>query len=161
MHLFAIRHAEAVPREPGAPDERRALTPEGKRRFARAVRGLADLEIGIDRLLHSPWRRAVETAELLAPIVRGDTVETALLARSPTARLLARLEGEHVGVVGHQPWLGDLVALLVTGETDAGARLALGKGALVWLEGEPRPGAMVLRALLPPRVLRRLGRRSR
>jgi phosphohistidine phosphatase len=72
--------------------------------------------------------------------------------------LLEQLEGERVALVGHQPWLGELVSMLLFENRRDGARLTLGKGSVVWLEGEPRAGGMTLRALVPPRVLRTLGR---
>lgn len=156
MQLFVIRHATAVPRGGRAPDAERRLTPKGRRRWARAVRGLERLGTTFDRLYHSPWRRAVETADALADLVDGETVATRGLAREPTAALVAQLEGERVALVGHQPWLGELVGILVFGEAREGARFDLKKGAVVWLEGDPRAGGMMIRAVLPPRVLRAL-----
>lgn len=64
-----------------------------------------------------------------------------------------------VAVVGHDPWLGKLLGQLVFGDPELGRRCGLGKGDVAWLEGKPRSGAMALRALLPFRALRVLGRR--
>ena len=61
-----------------------------------------------------------------------------------------------VGVIGHEPWLGELIALLTTGEPRHGETLALKKGGVALLEGTIAPGGMRLRALLPPKILRRL-----
>jgi phosphohistidine phosphatase len=154
MQLFVIRHAAAVPRDPRTPDAARALTPEGRKKWRRAVRGLEKLGVTFDRVYHSPWLRAVETAEDLVDLVEGDTVVTKGLARAPAPALLAELEGDRVAVVGHQPWLGELVGLLAFEDPGKGARLELKKGAVVLLEGQPRPGGMTIHALLPPRVLR-------
>lgn len=156
MELFVIRHATAVARNTHDPDVERALTPKGRKRFEKAVRGLDRLGARFDLLLHGPWRRAVQTAQIARPLVEGETRETDLLARRPSRALLAQLAGERVAVVGHEPWLSELVALLAFDETQLGARFELGKGSVVWLDGEPRPGAMKLRALLPCRVLRAL-----
>jgi phosphohistidine phosphatase len=76
----------------------------------------------------------------------------------PAAALLERLGGERVAVVGHAPWLSELLALLVTGSTQAGGRFVLKKGGVAWLEGDLRAGAMELRALHPPQVLVDLSR---
>lgn len=154
MQLFVIRHAAAVPRGGRTPDAERRLTPKGRRRWARAVRGLERLGASFDRVYHSPWRRAVESADALADLVEGKTVAMRDLARRPTAALLAKLEGERVALVGHQPWLGELVGLLVFGGAREGARFDLKKGSVVWLEGDRRAGGMTIRAVLPPRVLR-------
>src|SRR5258708_26259643 len=67
MHLLIIRHAIAVPRgTPGIPDADRPLTPEGEKKFRQAARGLARIRKRPDALLTSPWRRALQTAEIAA-----------------------------------------------------------------------------------------------
>jgi phosphohistidine phosphatase len=161
MQLFVIRHGTAVPRGPGIRDASRPLTRQGRQRWLRAVRGLERLGLKFDRLYHSPWLRAVETAEPLAALVSGESIVSRALARRPTPALLAQLEGERVAVVGHQPWLGELVGILVFGDAGAGARFDLKKGSVVWLEGTPRAGGMALRGVLPPRMLRALADSSK
>jgi phosphohistidine phosphatase len=158
MELFIVRHAVAVPQRPDLPDEARPLTSDGRRRFQRAVRGMERLGFSFDRLYHSPWLRAVETAELLTQLVAedGETVVEPGMTRAPDAELLAGLRGDRVAVCGHEPWLSEMVALLVCGTVKHGARFDFRKGGLAWLEGEPRPRRMRLRAFLPPRALRRI-----
>ena len=72
------------------------------------------------------------------------------------------IEADHVAIVGHEPGLSGLVALLLTGSAE-GLRLVLKKGGVVALEvRDPgRRGAGTMRWLLTPRQLRRLGRRPR
>lgn len=157
MQLFLVRHAIAVPSAEGVPDAGRPLTDEGRKRFTRAVRGLDRIGIRLDRVLHSPWTRAVETAELLDRILDGEFEVEPALARDPDADLPARLaRGERVAAVGHEPWMSELLALLVTGDTGHADRFRFKKGQVAWLEGEPRIRGMQLVASLPPRVLRRL-----
>jgi phosphohistidine phosphatase len=163
MELFLFRHAEAEPRTAELPDARRSLTEKGRARFARGTRGLERLGVEFDRIYHSPWLRAIESAELLSLCLEGETVVTPLLAQPPTRELLDLLEGEQVAVVGHEPWLSDLFGWLVFGVRmiDSEARtqtLDFGKGGLAWVAGKPAPGAMTLRGFLPPRALRRLAR---
>jgi phosphohistidine phosphatase SixA len=52
--------------------------------------------------------------------------------------------------VGHEPVLGLLVSELCSG---GAARVAMRKGAVAWLRGEP--GSMALEGLLVPGMLRR------
>ncbi len=157
MKLFVIRHGEAEEHTLDRGDDaQRALTPEGVRRFKRVVHGLRELDWSFTRVITSPWVRAASTAELL--VRDAEPIVTPLLARPPTAELLAMI-GEATGakqtaVVGHQPWLGELVAWLAFGDMKHGDAIALKKGAVVYLEGTAMPGAMTLRAILPPRVLR-------
>jgi phosphohistidine phosphatase len=153
MQLYLIRHAIAEERAPGLPDEARALTLEGRSRLKQELRGLRRLGIGFERLVHSPLRRALETAELLAPLVEGELHASALLAEPPGPALLAGLAGESLALVGHEPWLTQLASLLIGG-TPA---LALKKGGVLVLEGEPRAGGMRLVQALAPATLRALG----
>lgn len=157
MELFVIRHAIAVPGSMLLADADRPLSPKGRTRFAQAVLGLRCLKVRFDRLYHSPWLRAVETAELLAPVLDGKAVDSAALARAPSQELLEALVGERVALVGHEPWMGELVAWLTTGAPPHGSVFAFKRGGVAWLEGQPQPGRMVLRAFLPPKVLRELG----
>jgi len=156
MRVYLVRHAVAVEREAGVPDESRTLTPEGGKSFAEVVDGLKTLGVRFDLLLHSPWLRAVETAELLMPLLEGESEVTSLLATAPNADLLKQIKGEHVALVGHRPWMGELLALLVAGRVDDGERFEFKKGGVAVLEGKPVPGGMRLLALYPPRALRAL-----
>lgn len=160
MEIFIIRHAIAIERSLAMEDSVRPLTEKGRRRFTAAVRGLARLGIQLDHVFHSPWLRAVQTAELLAPITRGPLETTELLADDPDPDVLAlaaSLDSDaRVAFVGHEPWMGDLLSLCLTGSIRYGEALPFKKGAVAWLTGEPRPGALELTAMLPPRPLRRL-----
>jgi phosphohistidine phosphatase len=158
MDLYLIRHATAVPRGGDLEDFLRPLTVEGKRAFAVAVEGMARLGWSFDRLYHSPLLRAVETAELLLPLVQGESVSTALLADDPNMRLLHDLSGKSVALVGHEPWMSDLTAWLIHNDRDIGNGFRIKKGGVVWLRGEPAPGRMELRGFFPPKVLRTLSR---
>ena len=162
MHLFVIRHAIAEDVAPNGDDSRRELTRDGERKFKQAVRGLRELGWHFDRVLTSPWRRALRTAELLAPIRAQDPIVTPLLASAPGAELLAAIgdsepSANKLAVVGHQPWLGELVSLLAYGDSSHGAQLVFKKGGAVWLEGSAVAGGMSVRAVLPPSLLRKLG----
>jgi len=161
MELLVIRHAIAVERSPEAADADRQLTERGRRRFRQVVRGLRALDLRVDRILVSPWRRAAETADLALPLLRsGGSAELCpLLCAAPRADLLSAIASTavaRVAVIGHEPWLGELIAMFTTGESRHGESIPLKKGGVALLEGAPSPGGMNLRALLPPGVLRRL-----
>lgn len=163
MQLFVIRHAIAEDRRPDQEDAARELTPEGVRKMKQVVRGLRALDLELPRVLSSPWARALETAKLLAPVADEPPITTELLCHSPRAELLAMIaeKGETTAVVGHQPWLGELVAWLAFGDARRGEALCLKKGCVVELEGGVVPGGMTLRTILQPDVLRRLGKQKK
>jgi phosphohistidine phosphatase len=167
MHLFVVRHAVAEEAEPGQDDASRELTSDGTRKFKRAVQGMRELRWTFTRVLTSPWRRAVQTAELLKPLVDGSTISTELLCDKPRPELFALVaelstpqedeDTRHAtAVVGHEPWLSELVGWLAFGAPHHGAGIEIKKGGVVWLEGRPLPGGMKLRAVLPPKVMREL-----
>ena len=156
MQLALVRHAIAAERRPDLPDAARPLTREGRARFAREVRGLKALGLGFELVLHSPWLRAAQTAELLAPLA-GVVTPCEHLAAPPSAALLDCCTTDPTALVGHEPWLSELLAWLLTGRREHAAAFALKKGAVALLEGEPRPGEMRLVALHPPKTLRALG----
>ncbi len=157
MELFVIRHGIAVPGSMLLADADRPLSSQGRKRFSQAVMGLQRLGLRCDRLYHSPWLRAVETAELLGPVLDGEMGSSPALACPPSQDLLDVLVGERVALVGHQPWLGELVYWLIVGDQADGSGFAFKRGGVAWLEGQPKPGRMMLRAFLPPKVLRGLG----
>lgn len=157
MDLFLIRHAIAVPPGPPLPDAERPLTRRGRERFAQAVSGMRRLGIRLRQVHHSPWLRAVETAALLAPVLEGDLLPAQALARPPDPDLLTEIDQTPAALVGHEPWMSEWLALLLAGPPANGAMFAFKKGGVAWLQGPLRPGGMVLRAHLPPKVLRAVG----
>lgn len=161
MELLVIRHAIAVDRTEDVADADRPLTDRGRRRFREVVSGLRAVGLRVELVLSSPWLRAAQTAELLAPIILDHAAPraSALLAAEPGPELIAELAATgatRLAVVGHEPWLGELVASLTSGEPRHGEAVPLKKGGVAILEGAPTPGGMVLRALLPPWISRQL-----
>lgn len=162
MTLYLIRHAiaEEHPSQPHLGDDGRILTAVGREKFAHQVIGLRRLEMTFARVVHSPKLRAVETAQLLSPL-SSTTESLPWLGLPPGPELLNWLANQpdsSIALVGHQPWLGQLCAWLVTGNPGQDAAFPFKKGGVSILEGNPQPGQMQLTAVLPPRVLRELGR---
>lgn len=163
MDLFVIRHAIAADVEPGQEDAARKLTPDGVRKFKSVVQGIRELDWMFDRVLASPWQRALETAELLAPVSDGPTIVTDLLADKPRPELFALIaeatatrKRHATAVVGHEPWLSELVAWLAFGDPRHAEAFELKKGGVICLDGSAVPGGMKIRAMLPPKFLRAL-----
>lgn len=171
MELILIRHGQAGDavewQTTGHADELRPLTEEGTKRMRRALRGLRRILETPDRLFSSPLRRARQTADLLREVYPDLSVEEFAHLRSgddpeDTLDGLVQLIAAHPGIqrvvmVGHEPHLSSLLALLTLGDTECG-NLPLKKGgvAILQLSGL-HPGGGELLALLPPRVLRALG----
>jgi phosphohistidine phosphatase len=168
VRLLLLRHAIAPQRDPERwPDDRlRPLTPEGRRKMERGAKGIAALEVRPDLVLTSPLIRASETAKIAAEAFKPRPDVQVLKPLAPgggSGGVLAGLAGlppsSTVMLVGHEPDLSQLVgALVVEPRGDLGIEFK--KGGLAWIEfeGAPRARAGRLLMLLPPRVLRGLGR---
>lgn len=114
MDIIFWRHAQA---EVGEPDQGRELTAQGRKQAARMGAWLdRSLPSGC-RILCSPTMRTRQTADALGrkyKIVEAIGPEASApdvldAAGWPAAR-------RPVLVIGHQPWLGEVVSLLLTGE---------------------------------------------
>jgi len=167
MQLILIRHAPAGDRLAwsiaGGPDDERPLTKEGSIKMRAAVRGLARVMDAPDHLLSSPLLRARQTADLVAeayPGLRAELAPVLMPEADPvdTLRWLRTLdEARHVALVGHEPHLSRLLALLVHGDASL-ETMPFRKGGVAMLELDAaRPGEARLLAFLPPRILRALG----
>ena len=150
MDLILWRHADA---EDGFPDMARALTEKGRRQAEHMARWLgAHLPKGT-RILVSPATRAQQTAEALTD--EFETVRAIAPGASYAALLAAAKWPESKGavlIVGHQPALGHVAALLLSGTP---AEWAVKKGAVFWLTHRLRgeQAQVVLRAALSPELL--------
>lgn len=126
MRLLLIRHADAGDRDAAQwPDDtHRPLTPRGERRHRKVSKRLRKLGLVPTLLLTSPWRRAWQTAEITAEEVNCPApVATEALATPPTIARIGSAIGSRppdavVALVGHEPWLSELAARLLTGKAD-------------------------------------------
>lgn len=123
MRLYLMRHGPAEDRAPSGVDADRALTPEGRQAVQRVADALADVlrqsPRGPHRLVTSPYRRARETAAIVASALAVDfasRIEDAALAPADDvndAVLERAFDGsESAFVVGHQPGLEQLARRL-------------------------------------------------
>jgi phosphohistidine phosphatase len=164
VDLYIIRHAIAGERDPlqWPDDGKRPLTPEGRKRFREAARGLGRLVPVVELHLSSPLVRAWQTAEILereagwpAPVacdaLAGEGAERAM------AVLREHPDRASVALVGHEPGVSEIVSYLLTGAPHS-VRVDFKKGAVACLSlpQGPVPGTNCLKWMLPPRVLRAL-----
>jgi phosphohistidine phosphatase len=155
MQLFLIRHAIAQDPQEGLSDALRALTETGKSKFRQTAKGLKKMDIDIGTVMHSPWLRAVETAQVLEDVLRVDIQPADFLAMPPQLEVFSGLPVcESMAWVGHQPWMSEWASLLITGSTVYAPHFPFKKGGVWWLEGELAPSGMHVVASLPPKVLR-------
>jgi phosphohistidine phosphatase len=166
MDVLVVRHGLALDREDaekqGMLDRDRPLTERGRKRMKRAARGLSRIAPDIVSLFSSPFRRAVETAELVEREYSDlEHAETNALTPDTSPEDLAHFLAEsiaeaRVAIVGHEPQLSSFVGYCVTGEPRS--VVALGKGGACLLSFDDAPGPKMgrLEWVLPPSALRHL-----
>lgn len=150
MDLLLWRHAEAID---GTPDLSRELTERGHKQAKKMAQWLSENRPKRLRTLVSPSTRTRQTASAftdnfeIVPALAPDMGVPDLLAATgwPEGRGAALL-------VGHQPSLGRLAALLLSGSE---ADWTIKKGALWWFSNRVRDGETqtVLRAVIAPDLL--------
>lgn len=150
MDLVLWRHAEA---ETGEPDHGRELTSKGEKQARRMAEWLHRRLPETAKIRSSPARRAHQTAQALAEASHRKFKTIEELAPAASADDVLRAIGWSSGkgtlvVIGHQPTLGHVASLLITGsETEWPIR----KGAIVWISSRDGDDARpALRAVLSP-----------
>jgi len=120
--LILLRHAHADPATAGMPDIDRALSATGLAEAASAGQWLREQSLVPDRVLCSPARRARETLEVVLEQVgyvdqRLDPGIYEASAGQLIALIDAHLDADRLLLVGHNPGLERLAALLHSGQS--------------------------------------------
>jgi phosphohistidine phosphatase len=167
MEIYILRHGEAEPRTAEVEEAERKLTPKGRRDVERVMRAAQAAKVRPDLALTSPYRRALETAQIAVRSFdpKPELAETPLLV--PEGRpeqvwkaLRSRSTAQEILLVGHEPLLSRLVAYLLATPS---LRFDLKKGALVRISMErlgAEPVGGVLKWVLTPGLVRTAGRES-
>ena len=131
MDLIVLRHGEAGKRiEAASRDFERALTVSGKREVEDVAECLDGLGVDLDHVITSPLKRAKETALIAAKVLKKeDVVEVwdELKPEGETRALYSRLSklksDSTVMLVGHEPYLSEMIGELVAGSKEVQDRL--------------------------------------
>jgi phosphohistidine phosphatase len=144
MNIYILRHGIAA--EPGTPgiktDAERPLIPKGEQRLEAAAEAMREMELSFDVIVSSPYLRAKQTAEIIAKNLKLQkklTLSNDLIPGGNPQALIQHLSElkpapENILLVGHEPYLSRLIALLATGDTKAA--IDMKKGSLCKLEAE-------------------------
>ena len=163
MNLFLLRHGIAAERDTPSyeRDADRPLTPKGERRLEQIADAMEAMGLTFDLIISSPYLRARQTAEIVAAALglkKKLEFSEALTPDGDPQALVAALnkmtpQPEKVLLVGHEPFLSELISTLTSG--DAHIAMDFKKGGLCKLEIETlRPGRCATLAwLLTPRQM--------
>jgi len=116
MKLYLVQHAKAVSDQA---DPQRPLTEEGRSDIQKVAVFIKPLNLCVDYLWHSGKKRAEQTAEVLAKVVKVNKAVNARNGLGPTDDVMALKDElvsatEDIMVVGHLPFLSKLTSLLLT-----------------------------------------------
>lgn len=149
--IILLRHAHADGAMPGQDDMARVLSLRGEAEAEAAAAWLKQHALAPDRVVCSPAARARETCErVLATLGYADLRSDARVYEATPATLLRVLDdhadANSILLVGHNPGLESLVALLTEGASDSGRGMP--PAAVVWLslpKGSIEPGTAEVR----------------
>ncbi|MBI3373572.1 MAG: phosphohistidine phosphatase SixA [Betaproteobacteria bacterium] len=153
MRLYLVQHGEAQP-ESVSPE--RELTPRGRSDVERLASLLGARSVRVARVVHSGKTRARQTAEILAgrvaPRIAPEVLEC-INPNDPVAPVAERARAwtEDSLLAGHLPFVGRMVALLVTGREEP-PLVAFQPGSAVCLERDAA-GRWVIVWMLRPELL--------
>jgi phosphohistidine phosphatase len=151
MELILWRHAEAEEAQGDAPDAQRALTAKGKKQARKIAKWLAQRIEGKVRVIASPTQRTRQTAEAYAKNFEiEEAIDVGARARTALSAIGWPDATGSVVIVGHQPTLGRIAALLLTGKE---ADWDIKKGSVWWLTSRAAPDGAIevtLRAVMAP-----------
>lgn len=149
--ILLVRHAHAESPTPGQDDAARALSATGIDEAKAASAWLQQHDAKPDRVLCSPAVRAKSTCDLIAAALGSAPAREDARIYEATPATLLRILDENADarclmLVGHNPGLEALVALLSEGTSDSGRGMP--PGAVAWLtipHGDIEPGTAQVR----------------
>jgi len=153
MKLYLVQHAKAASKDV---DPERPLTEEGRQDIQKVVEFIKSLNLFVDYLWHSTKTRAIQTAEVLAEVVKinKEKIERQGLAPNDDVQAiineLASAQQDTM-IVSHMPFVRKLASLLLTGRESAGT-VAFRQGGIVCLSSS-EPNLWQIEWMVIPELL--------
>jgi len=120
MDIYLLRHGIAEDGRAGQPDSDRALTAEGKKKLRSVLRLAASADIRPTLMITSPYKRALQTAQLAAEILeyQGEIIRTRALEPGSQPHVVwdeirTHKDEQQVLLSGHEPLFSALTAYLL------------------------------------------------
>jgi phosphohistidine phosphatase len=120
MEIYILRHGIAEDAPAGQPDSERSLTSDGRKKLRSVLRVAASAGVAPSLVMSSPYKRALQTAQLAAEILeyQGDLLRTKALEpnsapKSVWDEIRVHKDEARILLVGHEPLFGRLTAYLL------------------------------------------------
>ena len=168
MKLYILRHAIAEDRDEilYPDDSLRHLTEKGEKKMVKIAEHLKDMGIQLDLILTSPYVRAYETARIVAKtfgikkkqLVLSDHLTPSGFAKDLITEINEIYQVENLILVGHEPYLSDLVAMLVAGDPSISITMKKGGLCCLSIDNLLYDKCATLEWLMMPAQLTRMGK---
>lgn len=163
IEFYVLRHAKAKSHQSwgNKDDSKRPLTRSGEKEMWRVAKAMKQMGLEFDLILSSPFVRARRTAEIVREVFNSRPkfkLTAALAADADPGQFLRqgrKLLGsaQKIVTVGHDPFLSEMISLLLAGKSNAG--IELDKAGMCKLTSESlRAGSGTLHWLLTPEQLK-------
>jgi phosphohistidine phosphatase len=158
MEIYILRHGIAEDGQAGQPDSERALTSDGRKKLRSVLRTAASAGVAPSLILTSPYKRALQTAQMAAEILdyKGELLRTKAL--EPTAapkavweEIRVHKDEAQILLAGHEPLFSRLTAYLL-GAPDLQVDFKKGAIACIELDRFPAEPHGALRWMLTPKL---------
>jgi phosphohistidine phosphatase len=158
MEIYILRHGIAEDAPPGQPDSERALTSDGRKKLRGVLRTAASAGVAPSLILSSPYKRALQTAQIAVEILeyKGELSRTKTLEPNSSPKTVwdeirVHKDEARILLVGHEPLFGRLMAYLL-GSPDLQVEFKKGAMACIELDHFPPEPHGVLRWMLTSKL---------
>jgi len=138
MEIYLLRHGIAEEGRPGARDSDRTLTAEGREKLRRVLKRAHAAGARPGVILASPYRRAVETAQIAAELLEygGEIVQAQALAPEASPEnawdeIRSRRTEGAILLASHEPLMSSMAAFLLCAPS---LQVDMKKGALTRID---------------------------
>jgi phosphohistidine phosphatase len=158
MEIYIFRHGIAEEGQAGQPDSERALTPDGRKKLRHILRVAASAGVAPSLILTSPYKRAVQTAQLAAEALeyKGELLRTKALEPGASPKTVwdeirVHKDEPRILLAGHEPLFSRLTAYLLGSPN---LQIDFKKGAIACIEVDRFPAEPhgALRWMLTPKL---------
>jgi phosphohistidine phosphatase len=152
MPLYLVRHGKA---HSGTIDPDRSLTVQGRVAVDRFARIASAYALPVSQILHSDKTRARQTAEIMAQYLKpslGIKEIEGINPKDDVVKISKSLDSsKNIMLVGHLPFLEDLVSYLIIGQTDK-TIIKLQAGGIACLDNDSETQGWYIKWALMPEM---------
>lgn len=152
MTLYLVQHGQSLPKEL---DSEQGLSEQGRAEVERIADVAASYRIQVSEIYHSGKKRARQTAEIFAAVLKplpGCSEKSGLKPLDDVTPVAAQIHGpDNVMLVGHLPFMERLTAWLITGNTDTKI-FKFQNGGIVCLDADADQKGWYIKWTLMPNI---------